>query len=110
MPWVRVRKEDHQELIRIIGNRFKRYIGKLYYDTEKRVPNAEAINGALQYLQAKAEYDGETIPLSLRVAWDNDNDNGGIIYDLTDKKWQCVKITKKLADNQGNASTFIHEV
>ena len=48
---------------------------------------------SLQYLQAKAEYDGETIPLSLRVAWDNDSD--GIIYDLTNKKWQCVKITKE---------------
>ena len=47
----------------------------------------------LQYLQAKAEYDGETIPLSLRVAWDKDSD--GIIYDLTNKKWQCVKITKE---------------
>ena len=93
MPWVRVHKEDHYELIRIIGNKFKRYIGKLYYDSEERVPNAEAINGAASVLQAKAEYDGETIPLSLRVAWDNDSD--GIIYDLTDKKWQCVKITKE---------------
>jgi hypothetical protein len=93
MPWVRVHIEDHYELIRIIGNKFKRYIGKLYYDSEERVPNAEAINGAASVLQAKAEYDGETIPLSLRVAWDKDSD--GIIYDLTNKKWQCVKITKE---------------
>ena len=74
MPWVRVHKEDHHELIRITGNKFKRYIGKLYYDSEKRVPNAEAINGAASVLRAKAEYDGETIPLSLRVVWDNERD------------------------------------
>jgi hypothetical protein len=50
MPWVRVHKGDHHELIRIIGNKFKRYIGKLYYDSEERVPNAEAINGAASVL------------------------------------------------------------
>jgi hypothetical protein len=50
MPWVRVHIEDHYELIRIIGNKFKRYIGKLYYDSEERVPNAEAINGAASVL------------------------------------------------------------
>ena len=92
MPWVRVHKEDHHELIRITGDKFKRYIGKLYYDSEKRVPNAEAINGAASVLRAKAEYDGDTIPLSLRVVWDNGDD---IVYDLTDKKWQCVRITKE---------------
>lgn len=109
MPWVRVHKEDHHELIRIIGNKFKRYIGKLYYDYEKRVPNAEAINGAASVLQAKAEYDGETIPLSLRVAWDNDSD--GIIYDLTNKKMaMCQDHKRRLANNQRNTSTFIHEV
>ena len=53
MPWVRVHKEDHYELIRIPGDKFKRYIGKLYYDSEGRVPNTEAINGAVSVLQSK---------------------------------------------------------
>jgi hypothetical protein len=42
-------------------------------------------------LQAKAEYDGETYPLSVRVA----SYNGSFFYDLTNPKWECIQITKQ---------------
>ena len=60
------------------------------FESEKRVANAEAVSNAVQVLYAKAEYEWETIPLSLRVA----SCNGDFYYDLTNDKWQCVKITK----------------
>jgi hypothetical protein len=92
-PWIRTRNKDHYELIRVGTDRFKRFICKLYYDKEKGVPNTEAVTGATAVLRAKAEYDGQTIPLQLRVAWEDDNKT--ILYDLTNEKWQCIKITDK---------------
>jgi len=91
IPWARVYNRDHYELIKMTGDRFKRYISKLYYDYEGTVPYTEALVNAISVLRAKAEYEGETIPLSLRVAWNN----GNIFYDLTNERWQCVKISKK---------------
>jgi hypothetical protein len=90
-PWIRVHNKDHYELIRIGTDKFKRYMCKVYYDKEGGVPYTEAITGATSVLRAKAEYEGQTIPLSLRVAW---SDNS-IFYDLTNEKWQCIKITTK---------------
>ena len=78
-PWVHVHNADHYELIKITGDKFKRYLSKLYYNSEGTVPYTEAIIGATSVLRAKAEYEGESISLSLRVAWSKDD----IIYDLT---------------------------
>lgn len=81
---------DHDEIARVESNRFKRYLSKLFYDVNGgKIINAEALTNAIQVIQAKAEYDGNTIPLSLRVAW---HDNG-IHYDLTDEKWRSIWIT-----------------
>ena len=83
---------DHDEIIRVESNKFKRYLSRLFYDKNgNKVVNAEAITNAIQVIQAKAEYDGPTIPLSLRVAWQN----GDIYYDLSNDKWQCVKISQQ---------------
>ena len=83
---------DHDEVIRVESNKFKRYLAKIFYDKNgNKVVNAEAITNAIQVLQAKAEYDGPTIPLSLRVAWQN----GDINYDLSNDKWQCIKISQQ---------------
>jgi hypothetical protein len=91
IPWARVHNGDHYELIKITGDKFKRFVGKLYFDSVGTAPSTEALITAVNVLRAKSEYEGQTIPLSLRVAWNN----GDIIYDLTNEKWQCVRITKK---------------
>jgi hypothetical protein len=91
-PYALVRIADHNEIIRIESSKFKRYLSKLFYDNNgKSVVNADSISNAIQVLQAKAEYEGKTIPLSLRVAWNNQD----IYYDKTDEKWQCIKISKE---------------
>ena len=83
---------DHDEIIRVESNKFKRYLSRLFYDkNDNKVVNAESITNAIQVLQAKAEYDGPIIPLSLRVAWQN----GDINYDLSNDKWQCIKISSQ---------------
>jgi hypothetical protein len=50
---------DHDEIIRVESNKFKRYPARMFYDKNgNKVVNAEAITNAIQVLQAKAEYDG----------------------------------------------------
>jgi hypothetical protein len=85
-----VPKEGRRELLALESDKFRRFLAKLYYDDHRGIAKAEHINNAIQIIQANIEYDGQTIPLSLRVAWRGE----AICYDLTDEKWGYVKITK----------------
>jgi hypothetical protein len=86
-----VRTKGRRELIALESGKFRRFLAKLFYDNNKGIARTEHINNAIQILQANIEYDdGQTIPLSLRVAWKED----AICYDLTDEKWRYIKITK----------------
>ena len=45
---------DHDEIIRVESNKFKRYLAKLFYDKNgNKVVNADAITNAIQVIQAK---------------------------------------------------------
>jgi Bifunctional DNA primase/polymerase, N-terminal len=97
---------QHREVIRLESNKFKRYLSKLFYDNQNRlVVNSDAINNAVQVLEAKTEYEGQPIPLSLRVASKKENNGLVIYYDLTNLKWQYIKITNhqwELVDNNNS--------
>jgi hypothetical protein len=90
-PYARIHSMDHYEIVKVESNKFKRHLVGLYFEKENKVANAEAVSNAVQVLQARAEYRGDTIPLTLRVAWHN----GDIYYDLTNARWQSVKITNE---------------
>ena len=90
-PLARVKNGAHYELINIATEKFKRYISKLYFEEKGKAPNNEALISVTSVLRARAEYEGKTIPLSLRVAWRDDS----IYYDMTNDTWQCVKITEQ---------------
>jgi hypothetical protein len=89
--YANIKTTDHHEIVRVESNKFKRHLVRLYYEVENKVANAEAVSNAVQVLQAKAEFGGDTIPLAIRVAWHN----GDIYYDLTNPKWQAVKVTNE---------------
>jgi hypothetical protein len=80
---------EHTEILRVESNAFRRYLTKLYHDSTQEIIGSESVKNVIQILQARAEYDGETYPLSLRVAWHNDD----IYFDMTNDKWECVRIT-----------------
>jgi hypothetical protein len=80
---------DHSEVLPIENSRFKRYLAKLFWDKYQKVISGDAVTNATQILQAKAEYESETYPLALRVAWSLNS----IYYDLTDEAWRSVKIS-----------------
>ncbi|MFL6363632.1 MAG: bifunctional DNA primase/polymerase, partial [Nitrososphaeraceae archaeon] len=82
--------KGRRELIALESGKFRRFLAKLFYDNNKGIARTEHINNAIQILQANIEYDGQTIPLYVRVAWKED----AICYDLTDEKWRYVHKTK----------------
>lgn len=85
-----IRIRDHREILPVETSRFKRYLAKLFWDEYHKTIGADAINNATTILQAKAEYESETYPLTLRVA----SLDNVIYYDLTDEEWRSVKITR----------------
>lgn len=45
---------DHNEILKVESDKFKRYLSKLFYDNESnKIANVEAINNVVQILQAK---------------------------------------------------------
>lgn len=80
----------HNEVIKCSSNRFKSYLSKLAYDHESEVLSKDALNCCLSLIEAKAIFEGECFPLKIRVASHGDD----IWYDLTDKNWNVVRISK----------------
>lgn len=85
--------DDHTEVLSLDSKRFKHYICGVYYETKVSVPNAESITGAINVLKYEADFKGDMIPLHLRVA--RDDRDGSILYDLTTKDWDIIRVTSK---------------
>ena len=80
----------HKEVIAIESGKFKRLLFKLFHENVGHVPSQGTIDGWVHMFHALADFEGDnTYPLSLRTAWHN----GDIYYDMTNDKWQSVKIT-----------------
>jgi hypothetical protein len=96
--------EPHKEIISIERSKYRRYLSKLFYDCTQQIANSEIITNVINILHAKTEYEGETIPLSIRTAWkDNNYYNNSdsyitdpvFYYDLTDPLWHVIKVSKE---------------
>lgn len=74
--------------IKIRGSMFKQKLARELWELENKSPNSDALNQALNVIEAMAVYDGECIKLSNRVA----EHDGCFYYDLADGR--VVRITK----------------
>jgi hypothetical protein len=99
--FAQIKIKDYEDTIKIESKRFSRLLAKLYYDNTGKVMPSDAINNAVNILQAKAEFEGEKYSLSVRVATynnpveTNEKNQFEIHYDLADSKRRCVKISYK---------------
>jgi hypothetical protein len=104
VPHIVVMIQNHCQTLPIKSTKFERYLSKLYYDVyDGKIANTEAINNVVSQLEAKAFYEGPTIPLHLRVAWNNPDTTEAIYYDLSDEKNRCIKVTREgwqIVENQ----------
>ncbi|OHB51224.1 MAG: hypothetical protein A2099_05805 [Planctomycetes bacterium GWF2_39_10] len=74
--------------MKVRGSMFKQLLARELWVSENKSPNSDALNQALNVIEAKAIYDGQCIKLYNRVA----EHDGCFYYDLCDG--QAVRITK----------------
>jgi hypothetical protein len=91
-PYAAVKIDEHIETLRLKDSRFKSWLCRAYYLSEDKILNSESVTNVLNILKAKAEFEGVTRTLDLRVASVQD-EPFTIYYDLSNKEWQVVKIT-----------------
>jgi hypothetical protein len=88
VPNARMKTAKKFEIRMIRSKYFKRWICKLYWDKYNQTPNNEAVNAALNIIEAEACFNGEEYKLSNRVAFYE----GKIWFDLGD--WRAIRVSE----------------
>jgi hypothetical protein len=78
----------HHENHEIRSPGFRRWLTREFYREKAAPPSADALQGALGVLEARAHFDGATEPVYVRVA----PGDGGVLIDLGDVSWRAVRI------------------
>ncbi len=86
--WASMRVDGHWENHPIRSRPFQLFLLRTYYRETGQSPGAQAIRATLELFEAKALFDGQESPVSLRVA----NHRGKIYLDLCDHAWRAVEI------------------
>lgn len=78
----------HRETWPIRGRGFSQWLGRGFYERTGGAPGSEALQGALNVIQARALFEGAERTVHVRVAG-----QGGRLYlDLGDTTWQAIEI------------------
>ncbi len=88
-PYASVTVNRHIETLPLRNHKFKQWLARRFYAEVGRVPGAQAMQDALNLLEANCVFDGPTRPVFLRVA----ELDGAIWIDLCDDAWRAVQIT-----------------
>lgn len=83
-----IRVDGHRETWPVNSPRFRQWLRRLYYAEHQKVPNAEAVQQALDQVEGAASFDGEEHQVELRVA----GHAGRIYIDLGDPDWRAIEI------------------
>jgi len=81
--------EDHYEVQKTRSKQFKRWLGQLLWEHEKKAASGDTINTVLNVLDARAIFKGQLITLENRIAWHEKS----IWYDLGDRMCRAVRIS-----------------
>lgn len=79
---------NHRETYRVRSNTFRLWLSRRYYDHSQGAPNSDAVQSALNVIEARALFDGPEIQVHLRVA----EHEGKLYLDLANQSWQAVEI------------------
>src|SRR5262249_30939931 len=83
-----IRVEGHRETWPVKSKRFRQWFKRLYYVAHSKAPNAEAVQKAVDHVEAAALFDGEERHVDLRVA----GHAGRIYIDLGSPDWRAIEI------------------
>jgi 5S rRNA maturation endonuclease (ribonuclease M5) len=79
---------NHYETYDILGSGFRRWLKRQFYLEENRPPSAQSFQDSLGVLEAKAQIDGKSEQVYVRVA-EHDSRN---YLDLGDDEWRAVEV------------------
>src|SRR6266478_8033678 len=78
----------HRETWPIRAKGFRRWLARLFYDATQGAPSSEALQSALNVIEAKAHFDAPERTAHIRVG----GLNGRLYLDLADTTWRAVEI------------------
>ncbi len=78
----------HRETWPVRGKMLRSWLAKEFFRTEAKPPSSEAMKGAIDILEAKALFEGDTRPVYTRVAVTT----GAVYLDLGDDEWRVVEV------------------
>ncbi len=90
--WATIDIEGHKEHWPIKSKSFRRYLSQKFYDLEGKPPTAQAMQDALNVIEAQAQFEGPEENVYVRLS---ERGNAAIYLDLCNDNWEVVKITKK---------------
>ena len=83
-----IRVEKHRETWPLRSRNFKLWLNRQYYENHRSAPNSDAVQNALNVLEAKARFDGPERQVNVRIA----GANGKIYIDLGTSDWSAIEI------------------
>ena len=87
--YAQVLVDNHHEIWLLRSKGFKRWLIRAFYKLHRKPPSNKALQDALGYLEAKAQFDSPEFPVFVRVA----ERRGAIYIDLCNAQWEAVEIT-----------------
>ena len=79
----------HRETWPVRTKGFKRWLARQFYEATGGAPSSEALQSALNVVEAKAHFDAPQRPVYIRVG----GIDGSLYLDLGDEAWRAVEIT-----------------
>src|SRR3954471_21263746 len=80
--------KGHRETWPIRSKGFKRWLSRRYFEETAGAPSSEALQSALNVIEAKAHFDAPERPIFIRVG----GLDGRLYLDLGDEAWRAVEI------------------
>ncbi len=80
--------DNHRETWPVRTKGFRRWLARQFFEQTGGAPSSEALQSALNVIEAKAHFDGPERPVFVRVG----GLNGRIYLDLGDEVWRAVEI------------------
>ena len=93
----RLGPDRHLEILGIDGTKYKLYLSKLYRQNRGSCISDSSINTVVTNLASEAEFNGDTIPLHLKVAWGSEENRAKkdcIYYDMCDTGGRIIEVSK----------------
>jgi hypothetical protein len=95
--YVTLKINDHIECVPFESDRFKNVIRSEYFEEKGQTISDDRLDGILKLIESQMMYNDDIrkVDLSLRIAKTGNDEDDIFYYDLTNQKWEIVRITSE---------------